>query len=59
MGMTVQDFVDGRCLCGAVSYRLRAIAGPLEFCHCTRCRRASGSAFMAGLGVRRDAFEWT
>jgi hypothetical protein len=30
--------------------------GPFELCHCRRCRKASGSAFVAGLGVRRAEF---
>ena len=35
---------DGECLCGAVRYRLRA-APPLGMflCHCSRCRKESGT----------------
>ncbi|HEY3798249.1 MAG TPA: GFA family protein [Caulobacteraceae bacterium] len=41
----------GSCLCGAVAYE---IAGPLagvQLCHCSQCRRASGTAFAANLPV--------
>lgn len=41
----------GSCLCGAVRFELDRVAGPLELCHCRRCRKASGSAYVAGLGV--------
>jgi hypothetical protein len=44
----------GRCLCGAVEY---AVADVFEYalnCHCSQCRRATGSAFKPLAGVRRD-----
>jgi hypothetical protein len=50
--------IRGSCLCGGVRFELDEAAGPFELCHCNRCRKVSGSAFMAGLGVRREAFRW-
>lgn len=50
--------IRGRCLCGAVCFELDRVAGPFELCHCSRCRKVSGSAFMAGIGVRRTDFRW-
>jgi hypothetical protein len=41
----------GSCLCGGVVFEIARAAGPFELCHCTRCRKASGSAYVAGLGV--------
>jgi len=44
----------GRCRCGAIQF---SVARPFEYagyCHCSRCRRASGSAFAAFAGVRRE-----
>lgn len=35
----------GSCLCGAVEYEITGPLGPLTYCHCSRCRKASGSAF--------------
>jgi hypothetical protein len=55
LGYTV---IGGSCLCGGVRFELADAAGPFELCHCNRCRKVSGSAFMAGLGVRREAFRW-
>jgi hypothetical protein len=42
----------GSCLCGGVQFEAARAVGPFELCHCPRCRKASGSAFVAGLGVR-------
>lgn len=44
--------IHGSCLCGGVRFEIDASVGPFELCHCPRCRKASGSAFVAGLGVR-------
>jgi hypothetical protein len=54
--MSDDDPVRGSCLCGGVRFEIARAVGPFELCHCSRCRRASGSAFVAGLGVRTDDF---
>lgn len=48
--------IRGSCLCGGVTFELERAVGPFELCHCNRCRKSSGSALVAGLGVRRDDF---
>jgi hypothetical protein len=48
--------ISGGCLCGGVRYEIAAVVGPFELCHCTRCRKATGSAFVAGLGVATAGF---
>lgn len=35
----------GSCLCGAVTYELRSELGPIVMCHCSKCRKASGTAY--------------
>ncbi len=50
--------IEGGCLCGTVRFAIEAFVGPFELCHCTRCRKASGSAFVAGIGVRGADFRW-
>jgi hypothetical protein len=50
--------IKGSCLCGGVQFELARAAGPFELCHCNRCRKVSGSAFMAGIGVRREDFRF-
>jgi hypothetical protein len=48
--------IDGSCLCGGVRFEIARAVGPFEFCHCSRCRKASGSAFAAMVGVRARDF---
>ncbi|MEM8766102.1 MAG: GFA family protein [Pseudomonadota bacterium] len=50
--------ITGGCLCGAVRFEVDAFVGPFELCHCSRCRKVSGSAFVAAIGVRRSEFRW-
>ncbi len=50
--------IHGSCLCGGVRFEVARFTGPFELCHCSRCRKVSGSAFMAGAGVRRQDFRW-
>jgi hypothetical protein len=48
--------IHASCLCGAVRFEFTKPAGPFELCHCTRCRKVSGSAFFSGLYVRIEDF---
>jgi len=48
--------IRGSCLCGGVKFEIARAAGPFELCHCNRCRKASGSAFVSGLTVKREDF---
>ena len=44
----------GKCLCGAVHY---AVADEFVYamnCHCSKCRRMTGSAFKPMAGIERD-----
>ena len=57
--MAEGEFVaTGGCLCGAIRFGLKEKLAPVGFCHCSRCRRVSGTASNAVLNVRRDRFEW-
>lgn len=49
--------LTGSCLCGNLRYKV-----PNEFeyaliCHCSQCRRATGSAFKALAGIRIELVE--
>lgn len=48
--------LKGRCLCGKVRYEINGALGPVVQCHCSMCRRASGSAFATNASVEADAF---
>ena len=37
--------VSGSCLCGAVHFVCETGIGPAGYCHCTDCRKCTGSAF--------------
>jgi hypothetical protein len=50
--------IHGSCLCGGVRFELERVVGPFELCHCSRCRKVSGSAFIAAVGVQRDDFRY-
>lgn len=46
----------GRCLCGSVSYRIEGGIGPFVHCHCSQCRKASGTGFTTNATIARAAF---
>ena len=50
--------IQGGCLCGAIRFEVARFVGPFELCHCSRCRKASGSAFTAMIGVRAKDVSW-
>jgi len=51
--------LTGHCLCEGVRFEVGEVRGPLELCHCPRCRRVSGSAFVAGLVVSTAGYRMT
>lgn len=50
--------VPGSCLCGGVRFELRGEPVVMGHCHCGRCRKAGGSAFLANIVYRRSDFAW-
>ncbi|MEP6941259.1 MAG: GFA family protein [Rudaea sp.] len=50
---------EGSCLCGAVRYSVNGDIGPQYWCHCSRCRKAHGSAFAAVAPVAAADFSVT
>lgn len=50
--------VRGGCLCGAVRFEFDGPIGELELCHCPRCRKATGSAFLPSLQVPLKRFRF-
>lgn len=45
---------SGSCLCGGVSFTARLPSRWVAHCHCTRCRRAHGAAFVTWVGMTAD-----
>jgi hypothetical protein len=52
--MAHQPFATGSCLCGAVSFTLRAAPIGTGQCHCKDCQRASGTGHMSIARFRRE-----
>lgn len=50
--------VRGNCLCGKIRYAISGHLGIFQYCHCSRCRRFTGSAFAANLFVSPEQFQW-
>ena len=46
--------LTGSCLCGAARYRVADEFAYAFNCHCSQCRRATGSAFKPFAGVLRE-----
>ena len=51
--------IKGSCLCGDVSYEIDGKISPIWLCHCTKCRRRTGSAFHASTICSPENFRWT
>ncbi len=49
--------VRGSCLCGGIVFEVAEFTGPFELCHCSRCRKVTGSAYMAGVVAPRAGFQ--
>ena len=48
--------VHGSCLCGGVSFEVALPFRRANYCHCSRCRKHSGTAALAQARVPREQF---
>lgn len=48
----------GQCLCGAVAFEVDASSLKLYRCHCSLCRRQSGTASSLATIVPNSQFQW-
>lgn len=51
--------VKGSCLCGSVSFECRPPYSAFRYCHCSRCRKATGAAHAANIFVPQAQFAWS
>ena len=49
---------NGSCFCAEVSYEITGNIGIFQYCHCSRCRKFTGSAHAANIFVKTDQFRW-
>jgi hypothetical protein len=50
----VAGLLAGKCFCGAVHYSVPDEFRYAMYCHCSNCRRTTGSAFKPFAGIERD-----
>ena len=50
--------VRGSCLCGGIRFTLTGELTPIQLCHATRCRKASGAAFSAEMLAPAEGFRF-
>ena len=48
----------GQCICGAVAFEVNASSLKLYRCHCSLCRRQSGTASSLAAVVPNSQFQW-
>jgi len=48
----------GSCLCGALRYEIEGEIDGVWVCHCSNCRKASGSTGNAIVIVKHEHFHW-
>jgi hypothetical protein len=54
----MQEYL-GSCLCSGVHYKITNQLGPIVYCHCQRCQKASGSASVHSVEIQRSDFAIT
>ena len=50
--------VTGSCLCGARAYEIEGEIDSVVICHCSLCRKATGSGGIAIIKAPRERFRW-
>jgi len=53
-----QTTVKGSCLCGAVKYEVTGEPKRFYDCHCSRCRKATGTGHASNLFLQPGALKW-
>ena len=49
----------GSCLCGKVGFEITSEIQNIIYCHCSKCRKAQGSAFASNGNVETEGFKFT
>jgi hypothetical protein len=56
--MPGDGFMRGECFCGSVCFELSGVIPNLYQCHCSLCRKVSGSSANAALVVGLEQLTW-
>ena len=54
-----QSILKGSCLCGAVTYEVSGEPKRFYHCHCSRCRKATGTGHASNLFLQPGTLRWT
>ncbi|MFT5656777.1 MAG: hypothetical protein ACI9KN_000046 [Gammaproteobacteria bacterium] len=54
----MENKVAGSCLCGKVQYAATGPFSTFHICHCSQCRRSTGSAHASNIFTTPDRLEW-
>lgn len=50
--------VRGSCLCGSIAFEINGKIGPVGQCHCSKCRKVSGTDGNAVFYAAVSSFRW-
>lgn len=54
----MDETIAGSCVCGAVAFRIEGPFRGFQYCHCSRCRKKTGSSHVANIFVPVGQFRW-
>ncbi|MCW8943936.1 MAG: GFA family protein [Sedimenticola sp.] len=50
--------IKGGCLCGEVTYEVTGPFDQFHLCHCSRCRKSTGSAHASNIFTKPESIRW-
>ena len=54
-----QTIFRGSCLCGSVQYEISGEPQRFYHCHCSRCRKATGTGHASNMMIKPGSIKWT
>ncbi len=54
----MSESISGSCLCNQVKFTVRGPFQLFALCHCSRCRKATGSAHASNIFTHAENIEW-
>src|SRR5881392_3624665 len=51
--------LNGSCLCGTVTFEVQPPFERMAHCHCSRCRKGTGTGHATNLYVQPEQLKWT
>jgi len=53
-----KNTLSGSCLCGEVTYQFVEDIKVFQYCHCSRCRKFTGTAHATNIIIDPEDFQW-